>query len=553
MTHALPEAEAELEAFRQRWREEVTARNKRPGIAGREASRTGPESGSKGTRQSRDTHSSSTITSQPTAGSSTARRKDASDFEEIVEPKAYHDLPDKDEVLRLGVEGQDHDRAALFQEPSTALEHYERAVDKETTGQLGDSIAHYRRAFRLDSGVHEAYKKKHFPPSSFVKPKPEQINPSNASVTVPNTAHHSLHGSTDVLPQTLKQLVDSFSPLQIEPPPPATEASPAERSRIAELPEEILTQILLNLGLKDVACFARLAQVCKRLAYLVLTEDAIWKRIAVGEEFGFAAMKYDYTCDIEGFPLDANDAISQYLLTHDSPPEDLTTILPSPEDRALAFSDLTTHLLHSTYASSWRQLFRSRPRIRFNGCYISTVNYTRPGATNTNSLTWGSPIHVVTYYRYLRFFRDGTVISLLTTTEPADVVHHLTPQNMNVHAHHRADSLLPSAVMKDALRGRWRLSGPASLTKEPFDPFHPERELSEPEGEVHIETQGATSKYTYRILLQMSHAGKGARNNKLAWKGFWSCNRLTDDVGEFGLRHDKAFYWSRVRSFGMGL
>jgi F-box protein 9 len=115
-----------------------------------------------------------------------------------------------------------------------------------------------------------------------------------------------------------------------------------------------------------------------------------------------------------------------------------------------------------------------------------------------------------------------------------------------MHAHHRSDSLLPSAVMKDALRGRWRLSGPASSHK---DVITGEDEV---EGEVHVETQGSTPRYTFRMLLQLSHAGKGARNNKLAWKGFWSHNRLTDDWGEFGLRHDKAFYWSRVRSYGLG-
>ncbi|EMC99945.1 hypothetical protein BAUCODRAFT_30368 [Baudoinia panamericana UAMH 10762] len=434
----------------------------------------------------------------------------------------------------------------MFREPSTALEHYERAVEKETTGQLGDSIKHYRKAFKLDDGVHEAYKRKHFPPSAFVKPKTANPNPSNASVTVPNTAHHSLHDSVGGgLPPTLKQLVAEFSSLRIEPPPPATDASPPERSRFGELPEEILSQILLELAIQDVASFARLALVCKRLAFLVLTEEAIWKRVATGEEVGFAAMHYDFICDIEGFPLEVNNEIARYLGDNNNPSSDLPMVLPpTPEERQLAFSALTEKLLHTTYASSWRQLFRLRPRLRYNGCYISTVNYTRPGANSTNTLSWGAPVHVVTYYRYLRFFRDGSAISLLTTSEPADVVHHLTKANL--HDHHRSDSMLPSAVMKDALRGRWRLSGPFSSVK---DPASGEPEF---EGDVHVETEGVVPKYNYRLLLALSHAGKAARNNKLAWKGFWSYNKLTDDWGEFGLKNDRAFYWSRVRSFGTG-
>lgn len=317
---------------------------------------------------------------------------------------------------------------------------------------------------------------------------------------------------------------------------------------LGELPEEILSQIMMDLAVKDVASFVRLSRVCKRLAYLVLTEEAIWKRVAVGREFGFDAMLYDYVCDVEGDKLEAGDQIARYLAADDNlnieDYDDLTAALPSPEERAIAFSALTEHLLHTAYASSWRQMFRSRPRIRFNGCYISTVNYARAGGTNTNTLTWGTPVHVVTYFRYLRFFKDGTAISLLTTTEPADVVHHLTKENL--HNNHTSNAL-PSSVMRDALRGRWRLSGPFSSCKDVTSGE------SEAEGDVQVETEGVVPRYIYRMQLALSHAGKGARNNKLAWKGFWSYNRLTDDWGEFGLRNDRAFYWSRVRSYGTGL
>jgi F-box protein 9 len=347
----------------------------------------------------------------------------------------------------------------------------------------------------------------------------------------------------------LKQLVDSFASLTIEAAPPPTDASPQQPSPLAELPEEILTQILQDLAIRDVAAFARMAQVCKRLAYLVLNEESIWKRVALGSEVGFGAMHYDYACDIAGFSLEANDSIARYLDFDDDAEPDA----PNPSDNAdqeeappaLTFTSLTQDLLRSTYASSYRQMFRSRPRIRFNGCYISTVNYTRPGAASSNTLTWGAPVHMVTYFRYLRFFRDGSAISLLTTTEPGDVVHHLTKENM--HSHHGVGSTLPSAVMRDALRGRWRLSSPISSA---FLTSSSTPEDVEAEGDIFVKTEGVVPKYTYKMQLGISHAGKSARNNKLAWKGFWSYNRLTDDWGEFGLKNDRAFYWSRVRSFG---
>lgn len=273
----------------------------------------------------------------------------------------------------------------------------------------------------------------------------------------------------------------------------------------------------------DIAAFARIPQVCKRLAYLAYTESSIWRRVALGPEWGFAGMHYSYACTIEGTPMDDPFASTPHLLAPD--------LQNTQSETAIALSTRTEELLHKTYASSYRTMFRSRPRLRFSGVYISTVNYTRAGGPLTNTLTWGNPIHVVTYFRYLRFFRDGSLISLLTTSEPADVVHHLTKENLHVH---HGNSMAPNTVMKDALSGRWRLTG---------------SEPGEEEGEVCCETEGVVKKYVYVMRLVVSSAGKITKGNKLAWKEFWSWNKMTEDWGRFELRNDKAFYWSRVRSF----
>lgn len=296
----------------------------------------------------------------------------------------------------------------------------------------------------------------------------------------------------------------------------------------------------MDLAVVDVASFARTSQACKRLAYLVMTEESIWRSVALESPSTFRSMLYRYVCDIDGKSL-RNSDLERYLIDNDDDEYDERKAFAESLKSAYrtAVDDLTLSLLKTTYANSWRQMFRTRPRIRFNGCYISTVNYTRSGASNTNTLSWGVPIHVVTYFRYLRFFRDGTIISLLTTHEPVDVVHHLTKDNL--HEHH--GNVLPSAVMKDALRGRWRLTGPNSGLLDPVTG------MVEAEGDVLIETQGVTPKYTYVGRLAMSHAGKSTRNNKLAWKSFRSYNRLTDDWAEFTLKNDKAYYWSRVKSF----
>ncbi|KAH8727045.1 hypothetical protein GQ44DRAFT_704448 [Phaeosphaeriaceae sp. PMI808] len=468
--------ESELESFRQKWREEVTAKTKGKATV----ALTSPTKTTSSSSKSRPPRSNA-----PDAASSSHTRQRSLEHVDEVAPHVYHDLGEKQHGRRLD-ETSTETAAALTsgREPTTALEHYEKAVEKESEGRLGDSLGLYRQAFKLDDKVDKLYKAKHFPPSYFKAlnkppstapgpasiPKPQDPNPSNAPVTVPNTAHHSLHG----LSAALQTLISEFTTLSIQAEPPPTDISPQLPCPIASVPEEIVVEILLHIAIQDVASFVRLAQVCKRLAYLVTTEDRI-----------------------------------------QSPPS-TSLLIPSP---------------YPTY----RTLFQRRPRIRFNGCYISTVNYTRAGQASPTSITWNSPIHIVTYYRYLRFLRDGTCISLLTTSEPADVVPYLYTEHL--HKHHGA---LPSNAMKHAVLGRWRLSGPAGEGE------------GEAEGTLIVETVGPTPKYMYKMVLSLGTAGRGAKNNKLSWQAYWSYNRLTDDWGLFTQKHDRAYYWSRVKSYGMG-
>ncbi|KAF2702682.1 hypothetical protein K504DRAFT_496139 [Pleomassaria siparia CBS 279.74] len=513
------QTEAELENFRQKWREEVSAKAK-----GKAPAATVPAT----TTQASSSRPRVPKTNAPEVPSH-ARQRSVDEVDDYMRPHSYEDLGDKQHGRRL----DETSSPLVIKEPHTALDHYERAVEKENQGSLGDSVNLYRKAFRLDSMVHEKYKNKHFPPGSYVPPKPKpQIqdpNPSNASATVPNTAHHSLHG----LPPTLHSLIASFSSLAIQGEAPPMDLSPTPPCPISTIPEELLVEIMTQIAIQDVSSFVRLAQVCKRLAYLVTTEERIWKRVALGPEFGFSAMFYAWACKVDGTLL-GDDGEGGYILgsNSDSHSED------SEENHmSTPASHMTTHLVPTIYPT-YRALFRQRPRVRFNGCYISTVNYQRPGASSPTSLSWNSPIHIVTYYRYLRFSRDGTCISLLTTTEPVDVVPYLHMEH--VHKNHGS---LPSAPMKDALLGRWRLSGPTVPGAD---------EDAEKEGTLFVETAGVTPKYLYKMILSVGSAGRAAKSNKLSWQTYWSYNKLTDDWAEFGLKNDRPFYWSRVRSFGMG-
>ena len=136
MDSTAPSTEAELERFREQWRAEVARSQKSEKIS------RSTEEPSKQQRQKEGAFA-------PAVGPSTARRKDLFAFSDNLEPsEVYHDLPDKEEDHKLGVEGQNHERVAAEQ-PVSALEHYERAVDKEAQGQLGDSVKHYRKALKV--------------------------------------------------------------------------------------------------------------------------------------------------------------------------------------------------------------------------------------------------------------------------------------------------------------------------------------------------------------------------------------------------------------------
>lgn len=366
---------------------------------------------------------------------------------------------------------------------------------------------------------------------------------------MPNTAHHSLNGlSSSAIPD----LIASFSSLSIPPAPPETDGSPPPPCPISYLPPEILAHILKDCAEADVALFARLALVCKHFAYLIATEDRVWKGICLDEIQGFGAMHYVWNCSVSGKPLTPDEVLLPDL---ESAPDPVHA--PNAENLSLESSNITpapaphiSFLLNLNFPS-YRAMFRARPRVRFGGCYISTVNYTRPGASSLSQISWNVPVHIVTYFRYLRFFRDGTCISLLTTSEPIDVVHHISWENMSLDSSNGISGAAPSAVMKHALRGRWKLTGP-DLPPNTNGTVNPE---SEPEGAIDIETEGVDAdKYVYKMKLGFRSAGRGGvpRNNKLVWKGFWSYNRLTDDWAEFGLRNDRSFFWSRVGSYGIG-
>jgi len=128
-------AEEELESFRQQWRQEVLDKTKTKGRS--EASR--PAKSTPTAARSSKVHAVG-----PPPKTEIRHKNDPLDE---FEGRTFHDLENKDDTLKLGNEGQ---RATVKErEPKTALEHYEKAVEREATGSLQDSVDLYRQAFKV--------------------------------------------------------------------------------------------------------------------------------------------------------------------------------------------------------------------------------------------------------------------------------------------------------------------------------------------------------------------------------------------------------------------
>lgn len=158
----------------------------------------------------------------------------------------------------------------------------------------------------------------------------------------------------------------------------------------------------------------------------------------------------------------------------------------------------------------WMRMFIDRPRIRYDGVYISTCHYIRPGVSET---AWEKPIHLVTYYRYIRFFPNGTILKHLTTDEPKHVV----------------KSLVPGFNKKQCFHGNFVVID---------------------DDQVLIRMKDSTLKNeTFKLSLKIKTTHRG-RHNKLNWIDYCSISCIPDrDDDHFDLKMFKPFFFSPVRSY----
>ncbi|XP_017320072.1 F-box only protein 9 isoform X2 [Ictalurus punctatus] len=188
--------------------------------------------------------------------------------------------------------------------------------------------------------------------------------------------------------------------------------------------------------------------------------------------------------------------------------------------------------------TSWREMFLERPRVRYDGVYISKTSYIRQGEESLDGFyrAW----HQVDYYRYLRFFPDGHVMMLTTPEEPLVTLPRLRSK---------------STRMESIMIGHYRLSQDTdNQTKVYVVVSKRKEEVPEYQRRRFCRQYPAPeTERSFHVGLQLSSGGR-QRFNKLVWIHH-SCHITYRSTGEtvitaFDL--DKMYtplFFARVKSY----
>lgn len=67
--------------------------------------------------------------------------------------------------------------------------------------------------------------------------------------------------------------------------------------------------------------------------------------------------------------------------------------------------------------TTWREMLLTRPRVNFNGCYISKINYQRFGENPGFVDQFYRPVQIIEYFRVVRFLPNGKLLMLTSADE----------------------------------------------------------------------------------------------------------------------------------------
>ncbi|KAG7716214.1 hypothetical protein KL933_003850 [Ogataea haglerorum] len=342
-----------------------------------------------------------------------------------------------------------------------ALEFFELGSNKEQAGSLSEAIDYYRKAYKLDEKVDLRYRE------NLVKSLPTPERRKDGSV-------HNGFTKLDLSKIKVKPLLESFHDAVLHP---IDEDKPIW---LETLPDEVISNILEILICSDTPSWFNFAMSCRKLAWLGFGQAASWRRLCM---LVYPKQVYD------------------------------------DSERVLNGVTADQWQMVRIWDHSWHKMLSERPFIKYNGLYISVVNYQREGGRSEFSNQWNLPFRMITYYRYYRFFPDGSCQKLLTIMQPQEVVPKF---------YRNWRQLFGTSEWERVYEGTW------SMTVD---------------GHVRCHCSGPVPMYTFVDEFQIVNGGKYARHHKLNWKRMGFVNKETLDEGDLDISNERSFAFSRVKSY----
>jgi len=150
--------------------------------------------------------------------------------------------------------------------------------------------------------------------------------------------------------------------------------------------------------------------------------------------------------------------------------------------------------------------------------------------------SWVNISHLITYHRYLRFFPNGQVLSLLANEEQG-------PQQI-------ISLLKPTLRMKGLFLGQWKLVGSTVQLSDLYDASG-RFQLPAPTDTGSLDPpSGEQAKYFFEMTLDLQTRPVG-RWNKMIIHSYDSVNTGSGIVTPVALKHERPFWFSKVRSYAV--
>lgn len=370
-----------------------------------------------------------------------------------------------------------------------AFELFVLASEKEQVGQLNDAADYYWKAFKLDDKVDLKYREKYFEEAKTEESR-QIMTRTKDQLKIAGRSNHSNAKPLELNRGRLIELLDSYSTCDFV-------ANDEEKPvYLQKLPYEVIENIMELLLIQDTPTWVDFSLCCKKLAFIGFRDKNIWSKLS--------------------------QLVYEKQVYRDNDEEKFK------------------YLIKSQWGIKHYQMLNMRPFIKYRGVYISKVSYMKEGARSENSNSWNLPYRIITYYRYYRFFPDGTCLKIITVLEPKRVIPKLhkgykVSEDVELMKEDVREEDVQSPVDNFSNRSWLRIfAGTFTMTLQ---------------GEVETNCDGPVEKYRFIDKFTIGSTGKYHRHNKLQWVDLGFYDTINRTHSSLNRDNEKDFVFSRVKSY----